>query len=149
MILFRDVAEIAEYVAFDGSRHDVEACGFVLAIQDRGFAFIRLENHADDPSIAFKLSGKDLTAWALFEALKLEVVLFHAHLVGPPHPSSADRRYAREGGRHLIYSIEHQQLALFTFEANDDERIRGRLRPREEPIELVDVRTLPDAAPSR
>jgi proteasome lid subunit RPN8/RPN11 len=107
-------------------------------------AFYPLTNVApdDEPGFALPL---DEQAWlyVVAAAPELELVLFHSHVDAACYPSRADLRHADEGSRHVILSLRTSELRLFRYVRNDDDRIRGRLRAREEPLAVV---TLPDAA---
>lgn len=94
-----------------------------------------LRNVAPEDEPGFALSVED-QAWLAFYASHdlLELVLFHSHPDAACYPSRGDLRHADEGSRHLILSLRSSELRLFRYVANDDDRLRGRLRAREEPV---------------
>ena len=115
-----------------------EACG-LLVLDDAGdvVLFLPLENVADDGA-AFQIGDVDLALWvALEQRAGVELALWHSHVDAPCYPSRADIRHARPGDRLVIYSLASDELRAFRVEPHDDDRLRGRLRARELPVDVV------------
>lgn len=111
-----------------------EACALALATSQPGraggtvFGVVPLENVAAEPEESFDIGQQGLALAAVLREQRLGVVLFHSHARGPAHLSSGDLRFGRPGERHLIYSLELDELRAFVLEPGselDRQRVRA------------------------
>lgn len=111
-----------------------EACAIVLATSQPGRAgglvlgVVPIENVAAEPEESFEFGVAGLALAAVLQQQRLGVVFFHSHGTGPAHLSSGDLRFGRPGERHLVYSVELDELRAFVLEPGgelDRHRVRA------------------------
>jgi proteasome lid subunit RPN8/RPN11 len=125
-----------------------EAVGLLLVDERRWFSgsrsrteleaihFLPLENVAAEPSTSFEISHVEHVLWVNLERrIGMRLVLFHSHVDAAAVPSSGDRRYGKPGDVIVIGSVATRELRAFVLEANDDEKLSGRVAARELPLE--------------
>ena len=117
-----------------------EACGLVIAIGGYACGFLESPNDltGEDAETGYLLPGAVVGLAELLESINLEVIVWHSHPAAGCFPSRSDLAYARAGSRCLVSSLlAGGQTRAFAYERTDDDRHRGRLRAREEPLELL------------
>lgn len=112
-----------------------EACAIVLATARQPgrvgglvIGVVPVENVAAEPEESFEFGTTGLALAAVLREQRLGVVFFHSHVSGAAHLSSGDLRFGRPGERHLVYSVELDELRAFVLEPGgelDRRRVRA------------------------